>query len=536
MKTLIRSFLIIQLIFFVIHLSSNAQIFHDDILKFGKALHYIDNYYIDSVDRSKLVEDALTTMLKELDPHTTYLTKEEVQAMNEPLQGNFEGIGIQFNIHKDTIYVISPISGGPSEKVGIKAGDRIIKINGENVAGIGISNNGVRDRLLGEKGTKVDVTVKRPGAKNFLQFTITRDKIPIHSRDAAYMANNHIGYIKLNRFAMTTNEEFTEAATNLKEKGANSIILDLRGNSGGYLNQAIKLADEFLKDNRLIVYTEGRNVERENNRATKEGIFEKGNVVILLDEGSASASEIVAGAIQDWDRGILIGRRSFGKGLVQRPVSLPDGSMIRLTIARYHTPTGRAIQKPYEKGRKEYRKDILKRYNRGEMANADSIHFPDSLKYLTKTTKRPVYGGGGIMPDIFVPVDTSSYSDYYNNLVREGAFNTFILNYVDKNRAEIEKKYPDFKQYEANFTITDELLQDLFDFAKEENGIEPIEADIETSKEEMKILIKALIARDIWDMNEYFQVVNKSDKVINKAIEVLDNWDKSAEKYLRQEL
>jgi len=533
MKIFVRTFVIIQIIFLGFSNSSHAQIFNDDIYKFGKALHYIDNYYIDSVNRSKLVEDALKSMLKKLDPHTTYLTKEEVQEMNEPLQGNFEGIGIQFNIHNDTIYVISPISGGPSEKVGIKAGDRIVKIEGETVAGIGISNQGVRDRLLGEKGTKVDVSIKRQGVDELLHFTIKRDKIPIHSRDAAYMANKHIGYIKLNRFAMTTNDEFTEATKELKNKGANSLILDLRGNSGGYLQQAIELADEFLKKNRLIVYTEGRNVERENNKATEKGVFKEGNVIILIDEGSASASEIVAGAIQDWDRGILIGRRSFGKGLVQRPVSLPDGSMIRLTIARYHTPTGRAIQKPYNNGRKEYSKELMKRYNKGEMVSADSINFPDSLKYLTKTTKRPVYGGGGIMPDIFIPVDTSSYSDYYNQILRQGIMNSFILDYIDNNRESLKNSYPEFKDYEENFKVSEEMLNNLYNYAKSE-GLKRDEEGIQTSEKEIKLLTKALIARDLWDMNEYFQVVNKQDKVINKAIEALEKWDTYSEKYLNK--
>ena len=534
MKTLIKTSLIIQILLLTFSQASQAQIFNDDIYKFGKALHYIDNYYIDSVDRSKLVEDALKSMLKDLDPHTTYLTKEEVKEMNEPLQGNFEGIGIQFNIHNDTIYVISAISGGPSEKVGIQGGDRIVKIEGENVAGVGITNQGVRDRLLGKKGTKVDVTVKRGGINKLLHFTITRDEIPIHSRDAAYMANDHIGYIKLNRFAMTTNEEFTEAAEDLKNKGANSLILDLRGNSGGYLQQAIELADEFLKKDRLIVYTEGRKVERENNYATKEGVFEDGNIVILINEGSASASEIVAGAIQDWDRGIIIGRRSFGKGLVQRPVELPDGSMIRLTIARYHTPTGRAIQKPYDNNRKEYNKDLLKRYNEGEMVSADSIDFPDSLKYTTKTADRPVYGGGGIMPDIFIPVDTTGYSDYYSDLIRGGVLNSFILDYIDKNRKDLKNSYPDFETYQEKYTISGQMLNDLYKYAKEED-IETDKEETEAAEKEIKLLLKGLIARDLWDMNEYFQVVNKEDKEINRAIEVLNNWNKFSEQYLKKE-
>ncbi|MGM0497705.1 MAG: S41 family peptidase, partial [Bacteroidota bacterium] len=533
MKTLIKTILIIQLLFLAFSGSSQGQIFNDDIYKFGKALHYIDNYYIDSVDRSSLVEDALISMLKELDPHTTYLTKEEVKEMNEPLQGNFEGIGIQFNIHNDTIYVISAITGGPSEKVGIKAGDRIVKIEGENVAGTGITNQGVRDRLLGEKGTKVDVDVKRAGVDKLLHFTITRDEIPIHSRDAAYMAEDNIGYIKLNRFAKTTNEEFTEAAEDMKDKGANSLILDLRGNSGGYLQQAIELADEFLGKDRLIVYTEGRKVEREDNHATEEGVFKDGNIIILIDEGSASASEIVAGAIQDWDRGIIIGRRSFGKGLVQRPVELPDGSMIRLTIARYHTPTGRAIQKPYNENKKEYNKELLKRYNEGEMVSADSIDLPDSLKYLTKTAERPVYGGGGIMPDIFIPVDTTGYSDYYSDLIRGGVLNSFILDYIDDNRKELNKSYPEFEKYQSEFTISEKILSDLYKYAEKED-LEPEEEEIESSEKDIKTILKALIARDLWDMNEYFQVVNKQDKEINRAIEVLKNWEDFSEQYLKK--
>jgi len=510
-----------------------TQIFNEDMYKFGKALHFIDNYYIDSVNQSEMVEKAIREILKDLDPHTVYLTKEEVKEMNEPLEGNFEGIGIQFNIYKDTIYVISPVSGGPSEKVGLKAGDRIVKINGENVAGISISTNGVRDRLLGEKGTKVDVTIKRPGVNKLLHFTITRDKIPIHSLDAAYMSDDNTGYIKLNRFSQTTNEEFTTAAKKLKDEGANSLILDLRGNGGGYLEQAIELADEFLNDKKLIVYTEGRNVDRQNNYATEEGVSEEENVVILIDEGSASASEIVAGAIQDWDKGIIIGRRSFGKGLVQRPVSLPDGSMIRLTIARYHTPTGRVIQKPFDNGKKEYAKELMERFTKGEMINADSIDFPDSLKHYTKKTKRVVYGGGGIMPDIFVPIDTTRYSDYFNNLVRRGHLNSFILKYIDENREKLESKYSSFNTYHKKFDVSDKLLQELVQYANKE-GLETDEEAIDVSSDEIKLHIKALIARDLWDMSEYFQIVNEKDKVFNKANEVLNNWGEYEEKYLKK--
>ena len=520
------------LVIFLFPKPGNAQIFNEDMYKFGKALHFITSYYIDSVNRSQLVDSAVMELISDLDPHTTYLSKEEVQAMNEPLQGNFEGIGIQFNILKDTIYVISPVSGGPSEKVGLKAGDRIVRIDGEKVAGIGISTTGVRDRLLGEKGTEVDVTIKRPGVEDLLHFTITRDKIPIHSRDAAYMADDNTAYIKLNRFAQTTNDEFTSALKRLKKEGATSVILDLRGNGGGYLEQAIELADEFLNDDKLIVYTEGLNVKREENRATGKGIFQEGKVVVLIDEGSASASEIVAGAIQDWDRGIIVGRRSFGKGLVQRPVSLPDGSMIRLTVARYHTPTGRVIQKPYSNGREDYRRDIIKRFNKGEMTSADSIDFPDSLKYKTKVHNRIVYGGGGIMPDIFIPYDTTSYSGYLNQLISGGVINTFILNYIDDNRASLQNKYPSFDQYKEEFEITGNMMDDLVKMASERD-IKVKQEDLEDSGSEIKMQIKALIARDMWDMSEYYQIVNESDEGYLKAKEVLNNWESYTAEYLK---
>lgn len=519
------------LIILLIPKAGNGQIFNEDMYKFGKALHFITSYYIDSVNRSQLVEKAVKEMISDLDPHTTYLTKEEVQAMNEPLQGNFEGIGIQFNIYKDTIYVISPVSGGPSEKVGLKAGDRIVRIDDESVAGISITTSGVRDRLLGEKGTKVDVTIKRPGIEKLLHFTITRDKIPIHSRDAAYIANDGIGYIKLNRFAQTTNDEFTSAVKKLKKEGANSFILDLRDNGGGYLEQAIQLADEFLNDQKLIVYTEGLKVKREENHATEKGVYQKGKLIILIDEGSASASEIVAGAIQDWDRGLIIGRRSFGKGLVQRPVSLPDGSMIRLTVARYHTPTGRVIQKPYNNGRQDYKQDIIKRFNKGEMSSADSIDFPDSLKYRTKINKRIVYGGGGIMPDIFIPLDTTSYSNYLEQLIRGGVINSFILDYIDNHRNSLEKKYSSFDHYKRDFEVTEKMLEDLVKLATKE-GIEPNEKGLKHSEREIKLQLKALIARDMWDINEYFQIVNEKDDGYRKAIEVLNNWNNYSSKYL----
>ncbi|HAN17995.1 MAG: peptidase S41 [Bacteroidetes bacterium GWC2_33_15] len=502
-----------------------SQYLTEDIFKFSRAMGYISNFYVDTVNSPKLVENAIINVLKELDPHSVYIPEDEVKEMNEPLEGNFEGIGIQFNLLNDTIYVISPISGGPSEKVGLRAGDRIVKINEEIVAGKGISNTGVRDRLLGEKGTKVIVWIKRKGVKELLSFTITRDKIPIFSVDAAYLIDKDIAYIKINRFALTTVDEFVEKIKKLKAQGSKSLILDLRDNGGGYLDKAIELADHFLDDNKLIVFTEGLRVPRTESFATNDGICQDGNVIILIDEGSASASEIVAGAVQDWDRGIIIGRRSFGKGLVQKPFYLPDGSMIRLTIARYHTPTGRVIQKPYDKGMDNYEKELLTRYQQGEMMNKDSINFHDSLKYFTLQNKRIVYGGGGIMPDIFVPLDTTSVTEFYSKMVRQGVLNSFVLDYIDKNRKSLKSKYPDFNTYNEKFVVTPKMIEELVIYGAN-NKIEPKGDDAKKSEYDFSLIIKALIARDLWDMSEYYQIVNVRDKGFNKAVEVAKNWEK----------
>ncbi|MEA3316597.1 MAG: S41 family peptidase [Bacteroidota bacterium] len=524
MKKSILSSLFI-LLFVLLSQTSFSQLFNEDVYKFGKALNYITSYYVDTVNRSELAENALIGMLKDLDPHSVYMSKEEVKKINEPLQGNFEGVGIQFNILNDTLYVISPISGGPSEKVGVMAGDRIVKIDNEIVAGVGLTTKGVKDRLLGEKGTKVEIEVKRKGMNEPLKFVIIRDKIPIYCLDAAYVVNNDIGYIKLNRFAITTHEEFNKAANKLIQKGANNLILDLRDNGGGYLEMAIRLADEFLEKEKMIVYTEGSKTPKTENFSTENGLFIDGNIAILIDEGSASASEIVAGAIQDWDRGVIIGRRSFGKGLVQRPLMLPDGSMIRLTIARYHTPTGRVIQKSYSDGNKKYSHDLFDRYKHGELLNKDSIEFPDSLEYRTLKNNRIVYGGGGIMPDIFIPIDTSAYPKYYSKLIRQGIINKFILDYIDKNRKNIEKQYPKFEKYNKKFSISDEMMDELSVCAKND-GIEKDKHNHDdVSIDNIKLLLKALIARDIWDMSEYFQIINQEDKGFIKAIDVLENWD-----------
>ncbi len=505
-------------------LSAQAQFFNEHSYKMSKVLEWINTYYVDSVDQENIVQNAIIEVLQDLDPHSAYLTKEEVQKANEPLQGNFEGIGVSFNILEDTIFIISPIPGGPSEKVGIQAGDRIIRVEDENVAGENITNQDVFDLLRGEKGSKVQISVLRRGVDDLLDFKITRDKIPIYSLDASYMINNDIGYIKLNRFAATTVEEFENALKELKKEGASKLILDLSGNGGGFLDESVKLADHFLEKDRMIVYTQGTNSKKREYIATATGEFEDGKVIVLVDEGSASASEIVAGALQDWDRAIVIGRRTFGKGLVQRPFLLPDGSMIRLTIARYYTPTGRLIQKPYDEGTEAYAKDLMTRFEHGEFIYKDSIQFPDSLQYKTLLENRIVYGGGGIMPDLFIPIDTTPNTDYYASLIRKGILNRFVLHYVDQNRDGLERKYKDFEIYLNNFYVSDDIIAELKDFAYQEE-LEFNQEEFTQSKQDIELLLKAYIARDLWNTSEFYEVYNTSDDMVLKAVDVLENWN-----------
>jgi len=391
------------------------------------------------LDMPKLVDKAIVSTLKNLDPHSAYIPKKDVKRADEPLKGSFEGVGITFQLYHDTILVIAPVPGGPSDKVGIMAGDKIIKVNGKDAYGENITNQWVMKHLRGKKGTRVTVDIYRQGVKGLLDFTIIRDKIPLNSIDASFMLTKKTGYIKLNRFAKQSKEEFDKAIDSLKKEGLKNLIFDLRGNSGGYLGTAKNIADEFLSDGKLIVYTEGIHSPRQDLDATNQGAFEKGKLIVLINEGSASASEIVSGAMQDWDRAILLGRRSFGKGLVERPFQLPDGSVVRLTVAHYYTPSGRCIQKPYNKGVDEYYKDFAERMKHGELIHPDSIHFPDSLKYKT-SHGRTVYGGGGIMPDIFVPWDSTRYDAMYSTLIRKGVFNAFVNDYLDKNRKHLLKK------------------------------------------------------------------------------------------------
>ena len=487
--------------------------------KMAAAIEIIKRMYVDDLNDEKMVEDAINGMLKQLDPHSQYISKDKVKEVNQPLIGNFEGIGIQFNILNDTIIVVSTISGGPSEKLGIQSGDKIVSINKENVAGVGISNEGVRSKLLGEKGSKVDVTIKRPGAAKTIDYTITRDKIPLYSMDASYMATPEIGYIKLNRFSASTADEFRTAVLDLKSKGMTSMILDLRGNGGGYLLSAYELVDEFLSKNKMVVYYEGSASPRKELKSTARGNFEKGKLVLLVDEGSASASEIVAGAVQDWDRGLIIGRRTFGKGLVQREFELPDGSALRLTIARYFTPTGRSIQKPYEAGVDAYQKEINERYKHGELTNQDSISFPDSLKYYTPNN-RLVYGGGGIMPDIFFPIDTSQNSDYYIKVISRGLINSYALNYVDRHRQQMKEDYPTIKVFSKNFSAT-KMVDEFVKYAAME-GVAQNEEEINRSREILETQIKALIARNFWDTSAYYEIFNQPNPTYKKAIEVIE--------------
>ena len=489
--------------------------------KFATTMYLIDNFYVDTANSDKLVEEAIVAVLKELDPHSAYISKKDVEKANEPLVGSFEGIGVTFQLIRDTITVISPTAGGPSEKVGIMTGDKFIKIDGEDAFGKKVNNEYVQKHLRGKKGSKVTVSVMRGGDPELIDFEIIRDKIPLNSINAAFMLNNQIGYIKLDQFARDSDEEFKKAFAKLSSQGMKSLVFDLRGNTGGFLSTAIELVDEFLTEDKLIVFQEGLHQPRQEWRSTSNGLFTKGNLVVLIDEGSASASEILSGAIQDHDRGVVIGRRSFGKGLVQQPKSLPDGSIIRLTTARYHTPTGRCIQRPYEDGVEEYHKEMLKRLENGEYFHADSIHFPDSLKYKTDGG-RTVYGGGGIMPDIFIPVDTSFNSKLYTNLVRKGTLNRFTTDYALQHRDEMLKKYTDFAQFNKEFTVGDDLIAGLKKVG-EENKVEWNEEEFARSEKFIRLQVKALIARNVYEMQQYYEVMLAEDNGVQKAIEILSN-------------
>lgn len=482
----------------------------------------ITNLYVDSVDEQKLVEDGIRGMLEKLDPHSAYTTAKETKAMNEPLQGSFDGIGVQFNMAQDTLIIIQPVVGGPSEKAGILAGDRIVTVNDTSIAGVKMAREEIMKRLRGKRGTKVKLGIMRRGISDILTFNVTRDKIPIKTIDASYMISPGVGYVRIGSFGATTYKEFMECVDSLRDGGMRDLILDLQDNGGGYMQASIMIANEFLAKDDLIVYTEGRRAKRDEYRARGNGRLLDGKVVVLVNEFSASASEIVSGAIQDQDRGEIVGRRSFGKGLVQRPIEFPDGSMMRLTIAHYYTPSGRCIQKPYEKGDNEaYAMDLEKRFEHGELYSADSIHFADSLKYQTLRRKRTVYGGGGIMPDHFVPLDTTQYTKFHRQLAARSFIINANLKYVDDNRRQLRRKYTSFKQFDREFEIPQPVIDDMLEEAAKEKLKPKDEEELKLTMPQLKLQLKALVARDLWDTSEYFQVINQNNHIVTKALEVI---------------
>ena len=493
----------------------------NSINSYEEGLKLFDLIYPDTITNSEITEHGIRFMLEQLDPHSTYISLKDLHDMNAPLKGSFTGVGIRFQIFKDTVLIVQAIPGGPSEKVGLMAGDKIIKIGEEMVAGIGMKNSGVRDRLLGDKGTKVLVGVKRGNSNDIIDFEITRDKIPIYSVDASYMANENTGYIKLNNFSSTSISEIRKAVFSLKNKGMKNLILDLQNNGGGYLKTAVELADEMLPGNRKIVSTKGRKFPEKIYGGNNKGLLENGKIIVLVNESSASASEIVSGAIQDWDRGLIIGRRTFGKGLVQKPIQLPDGTQVRITTSKYYTPSGRCIQKSYSDGSMAYRKEKYSRYKSGESFNKDSIKNNENEVYSTLLKNRKVYGGGGVVPDIFVPLDTNGTSAYFSKLIRKGVFNQFSLYYVNKNRDNLEKKYSNFEKYKTSFN-TKNALQELIEFAKDE-GINFNEKQYNESKKTIEVRLKANIAQDLYDYKKFYEIINELNITLQKSLEIINN-------------
>ena len=483
----------------------------------------VNNFYVDSVDENKLVEDAIKGMLDKLDPHSSYTNAKETKEMNESLQGNFDGIGVQFNMVEDTLLVIQTIAKGPSEKAGIVAGDRIVAVNDTAIAGVKMARDKIMMRLRGPKGTVVKLSVVRREVKDTLVFNVKRDKIPVKSLDASYMVRPAVGYIRIGSFGATTYDEFMAAVGKLQKQGMKNLILDLQDNGGGYLQAAVKIANEFLPKNDVIVYASGLRSPRMDYKADGSGKLLDGKVVVLVNEFTASASEIVSGAIQDNDRGMVVGRRSFGKGLVQRPFDMPDGSMIRLTIAHYYTPSGRCIQKPYKKGdAKDYAMDFEKRLKHGELTNPDSIHFADSLKYYTLRKHRVVYGGGGIMPDYFVPLDTMTYTKYHRQLVAKGMVTDAVLRFIDNNRKSLKRKYTDFSKFEAEYQVPESLIADIRERGEKKDVKPKDDEELKLTLPRLANQVKALVARDIWDMDEYFQIVNETSDIVKKGLETIE--------------
>jgi len=517
-------------VFFFTTGKSFSQIDQEQIYKFNQVIENINNFYVDSVDVTKLVKSAIVATLKELDPHSVYFDKEELEELNRGLVGSFVGVGITYDIINDTVMVLSVSPEGPSEKAGLIPGDRIIKVGEEEIANNGIDDDKLKDLLTGEKGTKVIVFVKRTGQRRLKEIEIIRDKIPVKSIDAAYKINDDIAYIKLKRFSATSVTEFNEVAEKLLISGSDKIILDLRNNSGGYLYVSVKLLENFLKKNSVVLFTKGENSPEKEYKTHLNGKFKQANLVVLINESSASAAEIVSGAIQDWDRGVVVGRRSFGKGLVQKPIYLVDGSMIRLTIAKYYTPSGRNIQKPYDKGIEDYNHEIVDRLDNGELMNKDSVKFKNTDIYHTLNNKRVIYGGGGIMPDIFVELDTLEFPQFYKEFIKSGKVNEFVHLFVDKNRSFFNKSYSKFNIFNAKYNVdmknVEELITYLYD-GEEDNVLDYVD-ELYTNDFALTH-IKALIAYDLYGRNEYFKIYNKKDKIVIKAIEILNDDKKYSE-------
>ena len=495
--------------------------------KLLNAEYAISTLYVDSVNEDKLIEEAIKGMLESLDPHSSYTDAKETKELEEPLQGEFSGVGIQFNMNKDTLYVIQTVPGGPSERVGVLAGDRIIYVNDTIIAGVKMKNSDIQKRLRGKKGTNVTIKVQRPGVKDLITFRITRDNIPVHSIDASYMMDNQTGYLRISRFGAKTHEEMMDALKELKKQGMTQLIMDLSDNGGGYLNAAIDMCNEFLDRGQLMVYTEGDNSPRNEANANGWGEYKDLHLVVIVNQYSASAAEIFAGAMQDWDRAVVVGRRTFGKGLVQRPFKFDDGSMMRLTVARYYTPSGRCIQKPYSRGdKKAYEKELLDRYNEGEYYSLDSIQFNDSLRYTTRINGRTIYGGGGVMPDVFVPVDTSEYSTYYRDLSAKGILNQFAIKYVDKNRKDIAKQFKTINAFDQGFTVSDDMMRDLIAMG-EQDSIKFDEEKFRTSEKMLKAIVKGLIARDVYsDQGAYSVIINHRNPDVQAAYDVLNDRER----------
>ena len=552
LQIIFKTQLLIFTIFLTINGDLHSQSIDEIINKLSRTMRLVHGQYVDSVNEAKLVDKAIIEILKNLDPHSTYLTPDEVQETNENLEGYFQGIGIQYFVLKDTFVIVSTIDESPAQKAGLLNGDKLIKIDSVAIIEKKLKDKQIQKLIRGTLGTTVKLTIKRAGQNQLLEINVERAKIPIYSVESAYMVDKTIGYVRLNRFAATSVKEFNDALTKLKAKGLEDLILDLRDNGGGYLQTAIDMADEFLGENKLIVYTQGYKSPRNDQYSTSMGNFETGNLVVLIDEGTASASEILSGAIQDWDRGIIVGRRSFGKGLVQRPFPMQDGSLIRLTTARYYTPSGRLIQKTYSMENKDYKHEIENRYKNGELTNSDSIHFNDTGDFVTQINKRIVHGGGGIMPDFFVPLDTIGFTGFYKDIVRKGILNAFVIDFIESNKKNLQLNYPHFNQFKRYFKVTDNILTDFKKYAQRpefsqikaknysgyrsnqeiifdnenklaSNKLTTSDDEFSLSKEELKKQIKALIAKDLWRTNEYFEVLNEYDATMSKAIEILKN-------------